>query len=252
MDCLSRPRAAGLAMFMAASAAVAAEPILYLAFEEAAGAVMTDGSETGNDGTAVGPVARVDGHAGRAIELAAGGYVDLPEIAAYDVTSAVTVAVWLATDSVTTWARILDKSQWQNNGFDIALSQVTHAPLFEFFVDNTTSQALATTVVDDGLWHFVAGTLGAKTLKIYVDGVMEQSVASAGDVDIKPNDWPIRLGREANAAMGQQYVGKLDEVVVYDVELSEAEILDLYENGVPPALSVAAKSKLAVVWAALK
>jgi hypothetical protein len=39
---------------------------------------------------------------------------------------------------------------------------------------------------------------------------------------------------------------------VYDVELSEAEVLDLYENGVPPALSVAPQAKLAVVWAALK
>lgn len=252
MNRLSRARAAGLTMLMAASAAVAAEPILYLAFEEEAGDVVTDGSGSGNDGGIVGAVTRVDGHAGRAIELAAGGYVDLPEIAAYDVTNALTVGVWVATDSVTTWARILDKSQWQNDGFDIALSQATHAPLFEFFVDNTTSQALATTPVDDGLWHFIAGSFGGKTLKIYVDGVMEQAVASTGDVDIKPNDWPIRLGREANAAMGQQYVGKLDEVVVYDVELSEAEVLDLYENGVPPALSVAPQAKLAVVWAALK
>jgi hypothetical protein len=252
MNNLCRARILSLSLALTASAAMAAAPVLHLAFEEEAGDVVTDASEFGNDGAIVGAVARVDGRFGRAIELAGGGYVDLVEIPAYDVTSAITVVMWMATDVVTTWARILDKSQWQDNGFDVALSQVTHAPLIEFFVDNTTTQALATTPADDGQWHHIAGSFGAKTLKIYVDGVMEQSVGSTGDVDIKPNDWPIRLGREANAAMGQQYVGKLDEVAVYDVELSEAEILDIYENGIPSALAVAARDKLAVIWATLR
>ena len=248
----SRACIAFLALLVVVSAATAAQPVVYLPFEEAAGDTVKDASESGNDGTIAGAVTRVDGRFGRAIELAAGGHVDLVEIPVYDVTSAVTIVVWGATDAVTTWARIVDKSQWQSNGFDIALSQVTHAPFFEFFVDDTTTQALATTPADDGEWHFIAGTFGGKVARIYVDGVMEQEVASTGDVDIATNDWPIRLGREANAAMGQQYIGKLDEVAMYDVELSEAEILDIYENGMPATLGVTAMRKLAVAWAALK
>ena len=124
--------------------------------------------------------------------------------------------------------------------------------MFEFFVDNTTSQALAITPVDNGEWHFIAGTFGNKKLRIYVDGVMENEVTSTGSNDIKPNDWPIRLGCEANASKGQQYVGMIDEVAIFNRELSADEILDIFQNGILISSPVELKGRLAVLWGGLK
>jgi hypothetical protein len=226
--------------------------ILYLPLDEGAGGEAEDSSSYGNNGEIVGNVKWVEGKIGDALELSPGAYVELPEIPQYDVTSAVSLMAWVNTSSVTTWARIIDKSQWQDNGFDLALSQVTHAPLFEFFVNDTTSQALAITPVDDGKWHFVAGTFGNKKLRIYVDSVMEREVTSAGSVDIKPNDWPIRLGVEANQSKGQQYSGVLDEVAIFNRELSADDIKDIFLNGIDISTSVDPKQKLATTWGALR
>lgn len=239
-----------LAAMLLVSYAYAADKslILYLPLDENT----DDASDNGNAGEVIGDAKWVEGKIDGGIELVAGSYIDIPEIPDYDVTDAVSLMAWIKTSSVTTWARIIDKSQWQDNGFDLALSQATHAPLFEFFVNGTTSQALATTTVDDGEWHFIAGTFGNKKVRIYVDGVMEQEVVSTGEVDIKPNDWPIRLGAEANQSKGQQYTGMLDEVAIFNKELSAAEIESIYQDGIPDTSPVDSSGKLASTWGALK
>lgn len=226
--------------------------ILYLPFDEGTGDVVKDASNNGNDGEKFGNANWADGQIGKCLEFAPGSYVRVPEVPDYDVTDAVSLMAWVKTTSVSTWARIIDKSQWQDNGFDLALSQITHAPLFEFFVNNTTSQALATTPVDDGEWHFIAGTFGNKKVRIYVDGVMEQEVTSTGEVDIKPNDWPITLAVEANNLVGQPYTGLIDEVAIFSRELSGDEIEDIHQNGVPVLSAVDSKGKLVATWGALK
>ena len=226
--------------------------ILYLPLDEGTGDVVEDASDNGNDGEKFGNANWADGKIGKCLDFAAGSYVRVPEIPDYDVTDAVSLMAWVKTTSVSTWARIIDKSQWQDNGFDLALSQITHAPLFEFFVNNTTSQALAATPVDDGEWHFIAGTFGNKKVRICVDGVMEREVTSTGEVDIKPNDWPITLGVEGNNLSGQPYTGMIDEVAIFNRELSANEIEDIYQNGVPVSSAVAPGGKLMATWGALK
>lgn len=226
--------------------------ILYLSLDEGAGDEAVDSSNYKNHGEIIGNTNWVDGKSGSALELASGSYIIMQKIPEYDVTDAVSLMAWVKTTSVTTWARIIDKSQWQDNGFDLALSQLTHAPLFEFFVNNTTSQALGVTPVDDGEWHFIAGTFGDKKLRIYVDGVMETEVTSANEVDIKPNDWPITIGVEANNLTGQPYVGVVDEVAIYNRELSADSIQNIYQNGIDVSSPVDNKDKLTTVWGAVK
>jgi hypothetical protein len=226
--------------------------ILYLPLDDNAGDVVKDKSMNANDGQKFGNAKWSDGKIGKCLDFASGSYVRVPEIPIYDVTDAVSLMAWVKTTSVSTWARVIDRSQWQDNGFDLALSQVTHAPLFEFFVNNTTSQALALTPVDDGKWHFIAGTFGNKKVRIYVNGVMEAEVTSTGNVDIKPNNFPITLGVEANNLSGQPYTGMIDEVAIYNRELSAKEIEDIYQNGVPTSSSVSFAGKLTATWGMLK
>jgi len=204
--------------------------ILYLPLNEGQGSMVMDASDFENEGEIVGDAVWVEGNIGMALEIVSGSHVLIPEIPEYDVISEVTLMAWIRTTYVTTWARLIDKSQWQLNGYDLALRQDSHVPMFEFFVDNTTSQVNATTPADDGEWHFVAGTFGNQTLRIYVDGIQEGESQSAGGVDINPNDWPIMVGAESSSGGGQQYVGAIDEVAVFARELSGAKIANLFEN----------------------
>ena len=238
---------------LSASAYAADESlILYLPLDEDSGNEVKDASDNENHGEKVGNANWADGKIGGCVDLVAGSYVVIPDLPAYDVTDAVSLMAWVKTSSITTWARVIDRSQWQDNGFDLVLSMDTHTPAFEFFVNGTTSQAKATTAVDDGEWHFIAGTFGDKKVRIYVDGVMENEITSTGEVDIKPNDWPIALGVEANNLSGQPYTGLIDEVAIFNRELSADELEEIQQNGISVSSAVTSGGKLAATWGALK
>ena len=143
----------------------------------------------------------------------------------------VSLLAWVRATTVPNWGRVIDKSQWQTSGFDLVLTQTAGLPRLEFFVDNTTSLVDGTTAVIDDEWHFIVGTFANQTLRMYVDGVLEGEAASNGGVDINPNDWPIMVAGESSSGGGQQYLGAIDEVAMYNRELSEDEIKDIFENG---------------------
>ncbi len=205
--------------------------ILYLPLNEGQGSTAMDASDYQNPGEIIGNAAWLEGKIGMALEIVNNSHVVIPEIPEYDVTSEVTLMTWMRTTNVTTWARLIDKSQWQTSGYDLVLNQGSHVPMLEFFVNNTTSQVMGNTPVDDNEWHFIAGTFGNQTLRIYVDGIQEGEVGSAGGVDINPNDWPVMIGAESSSNGGQQFVGTVDEVAMFNRELTADEIRNIFVNG---------------------
>ncbi|MDI6450628.1 LamG-like jellyroll fold domain-containing protein [Anaerobaca lacustris] len=214
--------------------AAAADPslVLHLRFDEGAGTVAEDASIYRNNGTVVGNAQWVEGVSGTALEFVNGSHVTVPEIPQYDVTSEVSLMAWVKATTVPNWARVIDKSQWQTSGFDLVLTQNVGLPRLEFFVSDTTSLVDGTTVVIDNEWHFIAGTFGNKTLRVYVDGQLEGEGTSVNQVDINPNDWPIMIGGESSSNGGQQYLGQIDEVAMFDRELSAEEIASIFARGI--------------------
>jgi hypothetical protein len=205
--------------------------VLYLPFDEGAGTTTRDVSTYGNPGAVVGNATWVPGAKGTALEFVNGSRVTIPEIPEYDVTSEVSLLAWVKTTTVPNWARVIDKSQWQTSGFDLVLTQNVGLPRLEFFVNNTTSLADATTAVMDNEWHFIAGTFGNKTIRVYVDGKMEGQAQSTGGVDINPNNLPVMIAGESSSNGGNQFLGGIDEAAMYNRELSADEILAIFQNG---------------------
>ena len=204
--------------------------VLYLPFDEGAGVTANDLSSYDNPGAIVG-AAWVPGVSGTALEFDLGSHVIIPEIPAYDVTDAVSLLAWVKTTRDTFGGRVIDKSLYPTSGFDLCLTLNAGLPRFEFFVNNT-SAVNGTTAVIDNEWHFIAGTFGDKTLRMYVDGRTEAEAQSVGSVDINPNDRPIMVGGETSSNGGQQYLGSIDEVAMYNRELSADEVMAIFQNGV--------------------
>ncbi len=225
---------AALSLLMSVQARAADESlVLYLPFDEGAGTTATDFSSYNNPGTIVGNASWVAGQKGTALDFVNGSHVTVPEIPEYDVTAEASMLAWVKTTTVPNWSRVIDKSQWQTSGFDLVLTMNVGLPRLEFFVNNTTSLVDGTTIVMDNEWHFLVGTFGNKTLRMYVDGEMEGEAQSAGQVDINPNDWPLMIGAETSSNGGQQYVGSIDEVAMYNRELSADEVMAIFQNGMP-------------------
>jgi hypothetical protein len=205
--------------------------VLYLPFDEGAGAAVKDLSTYNNPGVIVGNAAWVAGAKGTALDFVNGSHVTITEIPEYDVTSAVSLMAWVKTSSVPNWARVIDKSAWQTSGFDLVLTQNVGLPRLEFFVNNTTSLADGTTAVMDNEWHFIAATFGNKTIRVYTDGKPEGQAQSAGQVDINPNNLPVMIAGESSSNGGNQFLGSIDEAAMYNRELSADEILAIFQGG---------------------
>lgn len=73
-------------------------------------------------------------------------------------------------------------------------------------------------------YHFVVAWDG-DTVKMYINGVLDNQLASAADID--DNNVPILLGKVEDET--RKLNGRLDDVMIYERALSAAEILQLYQ-----------------------
>ncbi len=88
--------------------------------------------------------------------------------------------------------------------------------------------------VTDGNWHHIAATItvsaGNKTIRTYVDGVLESTLTEADTAPTGLNDVEIgRLGRGGSGPTDLT-LGLIDEVQIYDHLLTDAEVLSLFQN----------------------
>lgn len=88
------------------------------------------------------------------------------------------------------------------------------------------------TNICDGAWHHVVGTWdggGADRVHVYIDGVNDDNVQNAGSGTLQSPSMYLMLAAADTLGSGdsgvQLYSGSLDEVAIYDTELSAARVL---------------------------
>jgi hypothetical protein len=91
--------------------------------------------------------------------------------------------------------------------------------------DGTAMSRVTTTALPSGAWTHLAGTFDGTSLRMYVDGALvDQSPAPPPAYDANN----VYIGADRNGGTpSQAYDGALDEVRIYSVALSQAEILQL-------------------------
>jgi hypothetical protein len=82
-------------------------------------------------------------------------------------------------------------------------------------------QITSTTAVDDGKWHHVAFVKDGGTLRLYIDGNAEGSIADNATSGFG-NTTPMRFGSRGNNA--NYFKGEIDEVRLWSIKKSQAEI----------------------------
>lgn len=81
-----------------------------------------------------------------------------------------------------------------------------------------------TTDIDDGNWHLLTATISASDAgKLYVDGALEDTKSDISNIGL--SEWLIGSAKNDN-----NWSGFLDELSVWDIELSQADVTELY-NG---------------------
>ena len=82
----------------------------------------------------------------------------------------------------------------------------------------------------DGNWHHLVATWDGGASALYIDGNFQYRMPQPHDTLLIKNKAQLQIGANANADSSQHFNGLIDEVRVYDVGLSHAEVLKLYAS----------------------
>ena len=137
----------------------------------------------------------------------------------YDITSALTVEAWIKVSAFDKASQtIISKG---NTAWKLQRSASTN--YLEFVCTGLTTNTTVTgdVNVNDGEWHHVAGVYNGSTLKLYIDGVEDNSVTATGSISTNEEDFTIGENAEQT---GRQWEGFIDEVRIWNDARTASEI----------------------------
>jgi PKD repeat protein len=191
-------------------------------FEEASGTTVVDASGKGNTGTISGATWTTQGRFGKALSFdGVNDWVTINDAASLDLTTGMTLEAWVyPTVNMSQWATVVLKEQ-------------PGGGLYELYANGDQSQPLTSVTVGGqyrvlsggpwllaNQWTHLAATYDGTTQRLYVNGTQVAQGPQTGPTQVSSS--PLRLG--GNSVWGEFFKGRIDEVRVYNRDLSAAEI----------------------------
>ena len=219
------------------------ELMLYFSFDDDKGNAVEDLSPHGNDGEIVGTADFVEGKVGQAIKFSQAGEVKAPHIELND--KSFTVTLW-AKPKLTGGDQQCVFTQTQVNAANTSLHyRIYNNGTVRMGFYGNDLDAPAAVKADE--WAHICFWLDAdqKTRRIFING--EKAAEDKDKSLYKGTAGNTMIGSWGNT--GQKFNGLIDEVMVWDRALSEADIETSMDPG---AAAVEANGKLTTTWARVK
>jgi hypothetical protein len=191
-----------------------------------------DSTSNNNHGTPEGIYAWVAGRIGpNSIEFSgAGGRVLVPDAPELRPQYQFTVSAWMNAGEQTGSPRILVKGADDSETYAIQLVGVTPNVIVRDVNGEGPFGAASDIDVEDGEWAHVAASYDGTDAKIYVDGQLGGSEEHPGmSLSQDPNG--LAIGNRSDA-MDRAFIGRIDDVQLYDIALSHSDIVYLASEGV--------------------
>jgi|GEM_PF-6474414 len=196
--------------------------------EEGSGSAIYDGSSAGNDGTTTGTPLWLAGKTG-AYALSLNGtsqYALVPDDDSLDVSSAITLAAWVKPGQKAT-QNVLKKTigTTTTNGYELSLSSAGYVFIrlngnVAYRVDSLTPYP-----TDGNTWMHIAATYDGTTLKVYINGALDNSKAAT--TTIAANTTNLGIGAEPATTPINFFKGSIDDARIYNRALTLEEIQEL-------------------------
>ena len=232
-------------------AEIAPESIMGIWSFEGKGDVVQDSTSNGNDGKIVG-AKRVAGKEGQGIEFDGTNHVVIPATETVDdFLDGFTYLLWVKPLGAPSGPHVrLIERDWHNPNILIGPAPDFYGSfIFNGGIDNSAIRG-GTWKIEE--WTFVALTHYGKTLIMYVD---DEKVADlkVGKPDFTQNNdsGSIWLARWKGGP-GWDFKGVLDEVAIFNVALSEADVNAVMTKGLEKVLAVSPTGRLTTTWGKMK
>ncbi|MDB5047740.1 MAG: Fibronectin type domain protein [Fibrobacteres bacterium] len=168
----------------------------------------------------------VSGKVGGALYLTATDEATVTDNNSVEATIGATYLFWLKPDFAGsgTTAYIISKGTSTSNGWFVRKESGLNKITFNMGAASVTSPALT-----DGVWtHIAVSSHGASDLEMYVNGV--QAASSIAPATAVANASDLLFGYNTGAA-ADKFQGTLDDIRIYNNEISQGEIQAIYNRG---------------------
>ncbi len=189
-------------------------------FSEGSGATLADASGAGNVGSVQGAAWATQGKFGNALSFnGTSAYVNVPDAPSLDLTTRMTLEAWVNPSSVSrAWREVIYKGS-NNYYLESTTDRKPAVPAGGGTIGSSNVRLLGTTVLPLNTWAHLAVTYDGATIRLYVNGVQVSSRARTGNILTSTNS--LRIG---STGSGRYFQGLVDEVRVYNVALTAAQI----------------------------
>lgn len=161
-------------------------------------------------------------------------FIEVGDIPTLNITGdKVTLSIWVKIASKTDEMKMFAKWSDSPAKFSYLLSSDAVGNDKALFAVNASSQAATsgTTAMVIGQWHHLAGVYDGSDIRVYLDGVQENSTALTGN--ISSNTAPVRIGMGSGAVGEEPMDGNIGHCGIWDTDLTPSEIKSL-ASGISP------------------
>lgn len=207
------------------------EAAVYNLSENPAGSSpqMKDSTSNANNGTTFGSMpasASVLGMADGALNFNGSQYVSAPNASSLNPTTAMAASGWLFVTNPLggDHPRLLQKGDGDNE------YRLLFEGTLKFNVVTTIGNTSANvTYPTTGFWHLITGTYDGTNVRLYVDGVLGDTQGLTGTITAQ-TDALFLATKNAGAPTGDHLNGMLDDVSLYNKNLTAMDVLTIYNN----------------------
>ena len=185
-----------------------------------------------NPGTLVGGVTFVPGKVGQAFHFDGASLVEAPASPSLE-PQTLTTMLWMRSATPQPATYLLSKGAYACNA-DSSYAFYTAGELNFYISDGLPgnfSPSPSATGLFDGNWHHLAGTYDGGAVRLYVDGVEQETGNPAAIASLNytmPDNQIFRIGGYASSCVNFLFDGDIDEVQLFNRALSAEEIGAFY------------------------
>ena len=189
-------------------------------FDEGSGTAVTDASGNGHTGTIANATWAAAGKYGKALQFnGTNAIVSIPDAADLHLSTAMTLEAWVNPTTINAnWRDVVYKGN--DNYYLEASSQPNSRPVAGTIAGGGYGEAYGTANLATNTWSFITATYDGANVRLYVNGTQVASTARTGTIASSSN--PLTIG--GDPIYGQYFAGLIDEVRVYNVALTAAQI----------------------------
>jgi hypothetical protein len=189
-------------------------------FNEGSGGTVNDSSGNGNTGAISGANWTTGKYGGALQFTGTSSWVSVADSTSLDLTTGMTIEAWVyPTATKTNWATLVMKERPSGLAYVLYGSSPQNQPNAYLFT--TTEQGVtAPNALPLNTWTHVAASYDGTKLRIFINGTEAASTFVSGNITVSGG--ALRIG--GNSVWGEYFIGKIDEIRIYNQALTQAQI----------------------------